>query len=258
MAKILDTILCTIMTFLLTFFWTVYCLKNVKTALILSCIVAACWCYLIFRLLTKLQRKRNLRTKRKKQLADFSKYLQFNSDNATLFAQLFSFFGYQTTAVDFDNLVAEKEGKTFVAICFQSQKLTENALQQAVVRAKREKCRNLLIFANGTENSLLTLACEQIPTKILDAANCLELFEQAEKLPQIPQYKRQKPRLIASVAFNKKRFGWYFGGAFFTLLTAAFSVVKLYLLVWATVLFALATYSLLNKKYNSAPTDVRL
>lgn len=258
MAKIFDTILCTAMAFLLCFSWTNYCLKNAKIALALSCIVAACSCYLISRLLTKLQNNKENQYKRKKLSANFAKYLQFNNDNAQLFAQVFKFFGYQAETIDFDNLIATKTEKTFVAICFQTAALSEFALQAAVVSAKRNSCAKLLIFANKAENSLLTLANQQIATQFLDTSNCLELFEQAEKLPRIPETKAPKARLVAAIAFNKKRFGWYLGGALFTLLTAAFSVVKLYLLMWSTVLFALANYSLLNKKYNSLPTDVKL
>lgn len=146
MAKILDTILCTAMAFLLSFAWATYCLKNAKLALALSCIVAACSCYLIFRLLTKLQNNKENQYKRKKLSANFAKYLQFNDDNAQLFAQVFKFFGYQAETIDFDNLVATKTEKTFVAICFQTAALSEFALQAAVVSAKRNSCTKLLIL----------------------------------------------------------------------------------------------------------------
>ncbi len=258
MAKILDTILCTIMAFGLSFYWIMYCVKNSKTALILSCVIALCFCYVVFHLLTKLQCKKNARAKRKKTLANFAAYLQFNTDNSALFEQLFRFFGYETQTVDFDNLIAVKNKRIFVSICFQTAKLTENRVQQAVVSAKRTNCNELLIFTNKSENNLMAIANQQLPTKLSDTANCLALFEKAEKLPPLPEIKEQKIRLIATVAFNRKRFGQYFSCAFFTLLCAAFSFVKLYLLIWATILFLLAAYSLLNKRYNQLPTDISL
>lgn len=258
MAKILDTILCTIMAFGLSFYWITYCVKNSKTALILSAVIAVCCCYVVFQLLTKLQGKRTARAKHKKTIENFAKYLQFNTDNASLFEQLFRFFGYETQKIDFDNLIAEKDKKMFVAICFQTAKLTESCIQKAIVSAKRANCDKLLIFANKTENNLMSIARQQLPTDLSDTSNCLALFEKAEKLPPFPEIKEHKTHLIAAVAFNRKRFGQYFSCAFFTLLCAAFSFVKLYLLIWSTVLFLLAAYSLLNKKYNRMPTNIAL
>lgn len=258
MAKILNTILCTAMIFLLTFAWAVYCFKNVEIALIPAVIAALCSCYIIYTVLTKRQNVKEEKGRRKKILKNFFEFLRFNADNQALFGGMFEFYRYQVQRVDFDSAVLTRENRIFAAICFQTENLSAQQLQHAIVCAKRQNCQHLLIFCNKAENSLQTLANDRIFTRFIDLANTYALFDQAEKLPDLPDVRPAKIYVFPQYAFNKKRFGWYFGGALFTLFTAAFSFLKAYLLIWSTVLFALALYSLLNKKYNKTPTDVKL
>lgn len=258
MARILDNILCTIMIFFLTFAWTVYCLKDVRIALVLSAVVASCFCYVLFQVLSKRQTQKEAKRAKKKLLADFAMFLQFNCDNSELFTSLLNYYNFTTQTVDFDNIIATKNQRVFVSICFQGNEVTPEQVQRVVVLAKRNNCEKAMIFGNKANNSVVALANSQIPTQFVDVANCYRLFEHAENIPKIPRYNAPKQSLFCSVAFNKKRFGWYFASAVFTLVTAAFSFLKLYLLVWSTVLFALSAYSLFNKKYNKTPTAVTL
>ena len=272
MAKVLDNILCSIMVFLLTFAWTVYCLKNLQLALILATIVTLAASYIIYTLLKRAETKRETKKQRKKTLENFAMYLQFNSDNSALFMQLFCYYKFISTIIDFDNIIISKaeetdhhcttraktDKRTFVAICFQAEYVTLAQIQSAIVTAKRQNCQNIMIFGNKINSSLLTLANAQIPTKFVDTANAYELFEHAEKLPQMPNCTTPKQHFIPQFAFNKKRFLWYFFGAIYNLVLSFFSYFKLYLLVWATVMFCLAVYSVANKRYNQPPTNVKL
>lgn len=258
MAKILNNFLCTAMIFLLTFAWAVFCVKDAKLALVLAAIVALCSGYIIFAILTKRQNIKEEKRQRKKLLKNFFEFLRFNADNQALFEKMFEFFRYEVSRIDFDNAVICREKRSFAALCFKTESLSVEQLQHAIVCAKRQNCQQLMVFCNKAENSLQTLANSQIATKFVDLENTYALFEQAEKLPEIPNAKPTKIYILPQYAFNKKRFGWYFGGALFTLFTAAFSFLKAYLLVWSTVLFALAMFSLFNKKYNKTPTNVKL
>ncbi len=258
MPKILNSILCTVMIFLLTFSWTAYCLREVKLALILAAVVALCGCYLIIMLLSQREDKKQTKQKEKKTVNSFGTFLQFNADNAALFSEMFRFYRYEVEPVDFDNVVLSKDNRCFAAICFQESAVTLAQIQKAVVSAKRNGCNKLIVFGNKMDNALQTVANTQLPTKFVDLANTYALFEKAEKLPQFENGKTVKQHIIPQFAFNKKRFGWYFGGALFMLLTSFVSLLKIYLLVWSTVLFGLAMYSLCNKRYNKIPTDVTL
>ena len=148
--------------------------------------------------------------------------------------------------------------RVFVSICFQSGEVNLAQIQDAIVHAKRENCQEILLFGNKINNSLLTLANTQIPTKFVDTANTYALFEHAEKLPNIPAANPPKQHVVPQFAFNKKRFGWYFFGAVYNIVLSFFSYFKLYLLIWATVMFCLALYSILNKRYNKKPTNIKL
>lgn len=258
MARVLNVFLCTIMTFLLAFAWVTYCLKNTKIALLLSAIIAICCCYLFWMLSKRTERKRIAQSARKKTLQDFFLFLKYNENNADTFAAAMKYYGYDVQTKDFDNVVLQKQNKTLVSFCFETEKLSEDRMRRAVIKAKREKCEKLLIFGNKADNALIEIASQHVSTRFVDLANCYGLLERAEKLPRFPSVKKTERKIVAAVAFNKKRFGWYLGGAVFTLATAAVSPLKIYLLTWASALFVLAVYSLLNKKYNSTPTDVTL
>lgn len=265
MARILDNILCSALVFLLTFAWTVYCLKDLRLALSLAAVVSLCAAYIIYTLLKRAETKRETKKKLKKMLANFATFLQFNSDNSALFMTMLCYYNFTTLKVDFDNIIISKNTQNlaenkriFASFCFQSDGVSLGQIQDAVVRAKRENCQELMLFGNKINESLLTLANTQIPTKFVDTANTYELFEHAEKLPDVPNCKTPKPHIVPQFAFNKKRFLWYFFGAVYNLVLSFFSYFKLYMLIWATVLFCLAVYSVVNKRYNKAPTDVKL
>lgn len=258
MAKILNNILCTVMVFLLTFAWTVFCLKNVKIALLLAGIVALCSCYIISVTLSKWETRKNAKQKQKKLLRDFAILLQFNGDNSALFSRMFCYYNFTTEIVDFDSIIVTKNSRCFVAFCYREGALSTSQLQSAVVAAKRKNCTRLFVFCNKVDNALAAIANSQLPTQFVDTENAFSLLEQADMLPKIPSTSAPKQRILPQIAFNRRRFGWYFCGALFTLLTSAFSYFKLYLLIWSTALFALALFSLLNKRYNRTPTNVTL
>lgn len=257
MARILNNILCTLMAFLLTFAWATYCLKNAQAAFLLALIVALCSGYIIFALLSKLEKGKSKKQTKQKTLNDFFAFLQFNADNEQTFEPMLKFFNFEIERIDFDSAVITKESKSFCAFCFQTENVSLEQIQKAVVCAKRNGCNKLTVFCNKA-NNLQALCNAEIPTKFVDLPNTYALFEQAEKLPAFCHKTVPKQRPIPQYMFNKRRFWWYFLGAIFTLFTAAFSLLKAYLLTWATVLFGLALYSLFNKKYNGTPTDVKL
>lgn len=258
MARILDVLLCTILIFLLTFAWATYCLKNATIACVLGLIVALCGGYVTFALLKKLEKGKSVKRKKKKELNDFAIYLQFNSDNSALFMKMFNYYNFTTEIVDFDNIIATKTQRYFVAICFENDSVKVPRLRDAIVAAKRNNCDKLLVFGPKTENGALNVANAQFPTKFVDTANAYALFEHSETLPSVPNAKPVKQRILPQYAFNKKRFGWYFSAAVFTFATSFISYFKLYSLLWATAFAVVAFYCLLNKRYNKQPTDVKL
>lgn len=260
MAKTLNTLLCTIAIFLLAYCWVYYCIKDRTLALCLSVIVALAACYLIWRAESKWETSKKKKLAYKKQLANFAEYLRYGENNAKLFEQTLHYYRFETSTIDFDNLIAKRDGKKcYVAIRFVKDSLTKDELCGAVIAAKRQKCDKLYIFTSKADKSLVDAANARIQTVVIDTANTYALFEQCEKLPSVPCKQISKPPfIVAKYALCRKRFGWYFASSLFMLAISLIAYFPWYTLTWATVCFALAAYSLLNRRYNSPPTHVSL
>lgn len=259
MPKILNNLLCSIMIFLLAFMWVYVSIKDATWALVCAAVLTAASAYVMWRIADKWENDKQVKQKRKKDVANFAEYLMFGEDNAQLFCDLFGFYQFETEKIDYDNLIAIKNGqKSYVAICFETDKLTRDRLRESVVAAKRNKADKLYIFANKIEPSERRLAESYINTAFIDGNNAYELFEQCDKLPTLKRRSVQKTSFIAKYAFCRKRFGWYFASCIFMLIISIFSFFPWYTLTWATVMFFLAVYSLFNKRYNTQKTQVSL
>lgn len=260
MAKILNTILCALIIFMLCFVWVVYCLKDTTIALALSLIVSASSGYLIWRAQTKRENSKKIKLAKRTKIATLGNYFRFGADNATLFEDMLRYYRFEVTRVDYDNLIVEKNGtKSFVAIRFGKDTLSQDELTVAVVDAKRAECSKLYVFANKVDKTAQNTANAYLHTISVDIANTYALFEQCDKLPALAQQKpARKSSFVAKYAFNKRRFGWYFAGSLFMLVISVISYFPWYTLSWATVNMGLAIYSLLNKRYNVEPTRVTL
>ena len=260
MSKILNTILCTLIIFFLSFLWVVYSLKDKTVALILSLVVALASCYLIERAQTERENHKRLKLNERKKIAEFKEHLRFGADNAALFADMLRYYRFEVTRVDYDNLtVTKNETKSYVAIRFAKDTLSSDELVAAVIAAKRAECSKLYVFANKIDNTTLSVAEPHLHTVAIDVANTYALFERCDKLPSVsPKKTVKKSSFVAKYAFNRRRFGWYFASSLFMLIIAVVSYIPWYMLGWATVSLGLALYSLLNRRYNTEPTSVTL
>lgn len=259
MSKIINVILCVLAIFALCFAWICLTLKSVYAALALSALIAVCAGYLIWLALSRRQMRAQNKRAHKKSVADLAEYLRFGADNGQLFAEMLKYYRYDVLHTDKDVVTAQKDGaKTFVAVCFADDNLTKEELRRSVISAKRAECDKLVIFCSKANELQRETAHRHISTQISDAENTYKLLRESGKLPQITPYKVRKKSFAAQYAFNRRRFGWYFASCAFMLLTTAVAYFKWYSLAWATVMFALAVYSLLNKKYNAVCSSVTL
>ena len=259
MSKILNCLLCTAIIFLLSFVWIIYCLRDTTLALALSTIVALASCYIIWRSLSRLESGKKQKQAKKSNIASLYEYLRFSENNAELFANMLRYYRFEVTSVDFDNLIVTKNNVTsYVALRFSQDSLSKEELCKTVVSAKRQKCAKLYIFANKIDNSSLKTAEKYLHTVFVDIANVYALLENAQKLPALLKNAQKKSSFVASYAFNRRRFGWYFASSLFMLAVSIFAYFPWYTLSWATVSLALALYCLLNTRYNTPPTNVTL
>ena len=259
MSKILNCLLCSVIIFLLSFLWIIYCLRDTAVALALSAIVALSGCYLIWRALSKLERGKKIKQTKKSNIASLSEYLRFNENNTELFADMLRYYRFETQAIDCDNLIVTKNKQTsYVALRFTQDSISRDELCKTVVAAKRSKCSKLYLFTNKADGALVKLADKYLHTVSVDIANTYALLENCDKLPAIPKSAQKKSSLIASYAFSRRRFGWYFASSLFMLAVSVVAYFPWYTLSWATVSFVLAVYSLLNTRYNTPPTSITL
>lgn len=259
MSKVLNNFLCSLAIFGLSFLWTYYSLKSAVWAAALAATVAVCSSYLIYRAQNKLGQIKNVKSQNKKAVAGLREYLRFNDDNSSVFAELYRYYGYEVNAVDFDSFTASKEdASTFVTLCFRSDVLTTDDAAKAIVAAKRSKADKLCVYAVKIDTAARKAAAAQFDVSFVDLENAYLLLEQSGKLPRLPQAKPPKSSFAAKYAFCRKRFGWYLASSVFTALLSIVAYFPYYLLGWATVLLALALYSLFNTRYNAKQTNVRL
>ena len=260
MAKILNSFLCAFAIFFLCFAWIYYSLKDDVLALSLAAIVAICACYLIWKAQSRIDLGKKTKLAEKNALTSFVNFLRFGADNAAIFVEMLRYYRFEVVKKDYDSLIVTKNGRvSFVAISFAHDGLTKDELRDAVISAKRANCAALYIFTAKADTPLVSLANGQIPTVVVDAQNTYALFEQCDKLPAVgKQISPKKVVFVARYAFNRRRFGWYFGSSLFMLLTSFIAYFPWYALGWATVFFVLAVYSLVNRRFNAQPTRVTL
>ena len=260
MAKILNSFLCAFAIFFLCFAWVYHSLKDDILALTLGGVVALCAWYLIWKGQQRLDLGKKIKLREKNAISSFINFLRFGADNATIFEEMLRYYRFDVKTEGYDRLTVTKNGqKCYVAICFAHDSLTKDELRDAVISAKRANCAKLYVFTPKADNALIATANGQIPTVVIDAQNTYALFEQCDKLPAISTQKTpKKASFVARYAFNRRRFGWYFGSSVFMLLISLVSYFPWYTLGWATVFFALAVYSLVNKRFNAKPTRVTL
>lgn len=257
MAIICDVILCSVMIFLLTFAWVNYCLHSIKLAVMLAVIVTVSSAYIITLILKKhfdVKNKKNVSKQNRESLKNFLKY---NENNGQTFAPILTYYNFEVINVEYDSILAKKEHTCYFIFNFNGDNVTETQTVNYVIQAKRKGADKLYVMCNKVNGILTQTIKKQFDITFVDLENVYLLMEQADKLPPLTT-KKQKRVFNPQYAFNKKRFKWYFGGCVYLLVTSIISPLKIYNIIWASIMFVLSCYSLLNTKYNVKPTAVTL
>ena len=265
MRKTIDCVLTALMSAFLTFAWCRYLLKNNIIATLASCVVGLCIGYIALFVGDKTQRKNNATKQKKSTLAALSQMLTFGTDNAAIFQDLLTYYGYKcSTSDNGEEFIAEHDGKRFlVTLCFFDDKLNAATLRRTVVNARRADCNGLLVFCHNTDGGATSSAQKAsacgVEVKVFDIADICELMTQADKMPALPTIDGNKRvGIVGTYAFCRKRASQYLLATAFLVAVSFVSYIKLYNLLWASALFALGMYSLFNKRYNTRKTASRL
>lgn len=258
MSKIINTILTSVIAALLCFCWVRYATKNTVAAIVCSALVGAISAYVCCRLFANRQEKNNKRAANKQQIRALCDKMRYEANNADLLEPMLTYFGYQTIEKRYDEIVCRKQGKKYLVVAeFAAPKLTEETLAKHIVAAKRQNVDKLLVFCADIHPSA-TEACKNFDVRVVRAEELFRLFVTADKLPELPQKTRSDGGLVARFALCRARFGWYLFGALWTAAMSLVSYFKVYSLVWATILFGLALYSMFNRRYNFSSKQIDL
>lgn len=259
MNKVLNCILTAFLSLLLGYAWCWYFTKIKTLSIVCAVVISACMIYLCWFVCDKTKAKTDSKNRRRATLQQLFARLYLEDNCSALFAPILRYFGYTTNTIDGQTLTASKNGSnSFVAMDFSARQIGATQLRQHVINAKQAGCTKLVIFCNGTDSSA-TQVTSLFDVQLFDIAATADLMDNSNTMPQLDTaHTTQHNTLLATYAFNKKRFGWYTFSAIFLTATSFVSFFKIYNLLWATGLFALALYSLLNKRYNVPPCATTL
>lgn len=255
MNKVINTILSALLALFLAFAWARYLTHDNAASVLAAVAIAAATAYICAYLTDRKQTKTQKTKQSKKKSDTLTDRLMFEADNAALFAPMLTYYGYAVTTSSNDYIVANKNDTNYyVAINFVADKLSVADLAASIVAAKRADCDKLIVFCSKVSPNV-NAAADKFDYKVFNAEQTLQLFVTADKLPQLSEKPPRRNGIVASYALSKGRFGWYFGGAIWMVAISFLSYFKVYSLLWATALFALAMYSLLNRRYNLPTTQ---
>lgn len=259
MSKILNNLLCTFAIFALSFLWVYYSLKSAIWAATLGAIIAASSAYLMWRIQSKSDKLKQVKIHNKKVVENLNDFLKFYHNNAEILSNLYRYYGYDVTDADYDSFIATRNGKTeYVRASFDDSAVSPAAVRSAIIQAKRKNVCALRMFVSKVDEPTRKTACQHFDVSFVDVANLYALLEQSDNLPVLPRAKKQNNGFIAKYAFCRKRFAWYFASCVFLTVISVVAYFPYYTLGWATVMLALALYSMFNKRFNATRTTVSL
>ncbi len=259
MSKILNNLICTVAIFALSFLWIYYSVKSVVWAVTLGTVIALCAAYLIWRIQNKSGKLKQIKMQNKKAVENLNDFLMYSHNNAELLGDLYRYYGYEVTNVDYDSfIVTRSNSSTYVCADFTDNTVSANAVRAAIVNAKRNNIQTLRMFVCKVDEPTRKTACRHFDVSFVDVANLYALLEQSEKLPIIPQAKKQNNGFVAKYAFCRKRSVWYLTSCIFLTLISVVAYFPYYTLGWATVMLILALYSMFNRRFNPTQTSVSL
>ena len=259
MKKILNCVICAFLSAFLTYAWARFLLKNNLFAAVCACVTGLCTAYVSAYFCDKTTQKENKKKLKDKTIDGLKETLSFGADNSVLLAELLRYFEYKPLSDVRNNddfFATLNQEKILVCNDFSFDKLPANVVRTKVVKAKLDDAKQVFIFCNAADSQAVYCATSAanhgVTVKLFDLPSLANLLIRADKMPQniTSCDKPKKINIVARYALCRKRAVHYLSAALFFAAISFVSYIKLYNLIWATALFALGMYSLLNKRYN--------
>lgn len=265
LSKILDNIFLIFAVFIVAFLWVRYNEHNTLLILLYSSLITIVACT-IFHLISKYKLKRkSITAKENKQINSLCDKLTFSTqpESIKIFEQ----------ALKQRNITYEKH-KSFlffdgnvIVPAFNKTKIDDNALLDIILSIKYKKLavKMLCVCGNTFTDSAKKLAnkFDEFDILIYDKRQTYLVFFKPVSFTINPVKKpkqkvsvKQKLKLLADVAFNKKRFKSYFLSALILFIASYFMRYNLYYLITSSVLVMFAFFSYFNKPFNKKETNL--
>lgn len=257
----MNTLLCSLMIFLLSFCWIRYCGIPTNTSFLLAIMLTVCAGYLLYKSLCEIYSAKTLNSAKSSKIKHLTDYLQFNENNVATFETCFRYYNYETKPISENKLILYKNDLKFFVVFYFIDEISKDIAIKNTIAAKKLKCSCIYFFGTAMNNTLLNLCNEHIRAHFVDVNTTFNLLKNSNQIPVCceSQKKTRKNRPVG-LNLSRKRFVWFFVGALYMALISLISIMPIYTLAWASILFILSLYCLFNKRYNKAitvnfPTD---
>lgn len=245
MAKLLNTVILTFLSFMATLCWVYYLTHLSQLSLTVSLLMAvAVLCAVL------IYNKRE--KKPRKNIEAFRWQMILDSRYKSVYDMLI-YNGYNCMQPEENKIFASKNDVRYCFYMkFQLADLTADDVV-TVFRQIRGHADKLVIMTNNAHQSAYGTAktlSSLMPTTVTDCEQLHVLMQQSRCIPseQLPKPPKKRPAL--NYAFNRKRFGAYASASVFIFATGWLTFFPIYSMIWASVLAVFALFSLFNKQFN--------
>lgn len=249
MAKQSNVLILSLGILLLTMSWYYYCTRLVWASLIFGAAISLISA-LILNKLFSIKGKAAVNKEKKHACELLDEFLIMN-DATQVFSAVYALNGY---AVQLKNncFYATKPVKKLCFVNFEFDCLSGQRIVDFIKKAKREKFDKITIYCNKVcANFKEIVKMDVVEVQILTLPDCYDFLKRYDALPALAEkVKMRKANKFFALALNKNRFVYYFWSAVSLFLLSFVSFFKIYTLVFATILFAVALYSKFNNKFN--------
>ncbi len=259
LSKILDNLFLIFAVFVVSFLWIRYYEHNTFLILLYSSLITFFSCAVFYFFNKKKNAKKELSLKEYKNINALTTSLMFSSQNKCLsvFEQTLQkrniTYQKNKTCLIFD--------ENAIRPCFNKTEVDDNALLEIVleIKAKNLKIKTLCVCAKKFTDSAKKLASSIDDFNILlydDKQTYCVFFKPVNfEIEQKPKTQtktpfKQKMKMLADVAFNKKRFKSYFLSAVVLFIASYFMRYNIYYLCFSSLLIIFAFFSYFNRPFN--------
>lgn len=255
---IVDTFFKFVLLFFFNLIWCIYFISPISISIIVCTIVSIGLIFIFNYVGKKRNAKKFPHLKQEQHIQDvLNSFLYMSS------SEILSFF-YRLAKtkhpcqIENNYLIVETKSLPIILFpIFKSSALNSDDALALYKLIKHKKLKRLIILTNKIDPAVQSIAKNfKYETIVLDHRQTyFELLQKYEYFPEVFKQKDKKQKQsfkqILPLALNKKKTKGYLLSALFLFFSSFFVIYKVYYLIFASILTALALISYFNPKFNS-------